>query len=279
MRGLATEVFHEGIRIIGLKIVEKGQQREDVFATLTEQCRDPQYVGLDLNSMIAANNVTARRYIELVEKFGLDFARAAEAKVVEDSEAMARSKLRDLPDGTWKSRVYGTAVDKRAQKLRIFQIVCSMTKKDDELFLDFTGTSPQSDDATNSTFPSTMAPPRCGPVQPALLGTSPWSDGKMVPISWNIPEGSILNCKYPAAAGNGPGVGGIMVTALSECLAQMLYAGGRLDDVNAPWHVLPYQGGPGFFYGGHNREGDCNGPGPVRHPRQRLGSSPPRGTV
>ena len=278
MRGLATEVFHEGIRIIGLKIVEKGQQREDVFATLTEQCRDPQYVGLDLNSMIAANNVTARRYIELVEKFGLDFARAAEAKVVEDSEAMARSKLRDLPDGTWKSRVYGTAVDKRAQKLRIFQIVCSMTKKDDELFLDFTGTSPQSDDATNSTFPSTMAHLGVA-LSNQLYWDVPWSDGKMVPISWNIPEGSILNCKYPAAAGNGPGVGGIMVTALSECLAQMLYAGGRLDDVNAPWHVLPYQGGPGFFYGGHNREGIVTAQGLYDIHGSGLGAAPTRDGV
>lgn len=278
MRGLATEVFHEGIRILGLKIVEKGQQREDVFATLTEQCRDPQYVSLDLNSMIAANNVVGSRYVELLDKFGLDFAKAAEAKVIEDSETMARAKLRDLPDGTWRSRVYGTAVDKRAQALRIFQVVCTMTKKDDELFLDFEGTSPQSDDATNSTLPCTMAH-FCVALSNQLYWDVPWSDGKMAPISWNIPEGSILNASYPAAAGNGPGVGGIMVGALSECLAQMLYAGGRMEDVNAPWHVLPYQGGPGFFYGGLNREGLITAQGLYDIHGSGLGAAPSRDGV
>ena len=29
----ATEIFHEGIRILGLKIVEKGKFRKDVFGT------------------------------------------------------------------------------------------------------------------------------------------------------------------------------------------------------------------------------------------------------
>ena len=50
LRGLASEVYHEGIRIQGLKLVEKGEFREDVFRCLIQQCRDPEYVGLDLKS-------------------------------------------------------------------------------------------------------------------------------------------------------------------------------------------------------------------------------------
>jgi len=41
LRGGAYEIFHEGICIPGLKIVEKNEFREDVFQTLTGQCRDP----------------------------------------------------------------------------------------------------------------------------------------------------------------------------------------------------------------------------------------------
>ena len=78
-------------------------------ATLTQQCRDPEYVGLDLKSRIAANNVCNRRFLELVEKFGPDFVRAAGQKLVDDAEQLARAKLRSLPNGTWRSRVYGTA--------------------------------------------------------------------------------------------------------------------------------------------------------------------------
>ena len=35
LRGAAQEIFHEGICVPGLKIVEKGEFREDVFQTLT----------------------------------------------------------------------------------------------------------------------------------------------------------------------------------------------------------------------------------------------------
>ena len=101
LRGAATEIFHEGIRISGLKVVERGEFREDVFRSLTEQCRDPQYVGLDLKAMIAGNNVCARRYLELVEKFGIEFVQEAGEKTIRDTEEMARAKLRSLPDGRW----------------------------------------------------------------------------------------------------------------------------------------------------------------------------------
>jgi N-methylhydantoinase B len=104
LRGAAQEIYHEGIRVLGLKVVERGEFREDVFKTLTEQCRDPQYVGLDLKAMIAGNNVCARRYLGLVEKFGLRFVQAAGEKMIQDSESKARAKLRSLPDGRWLSQ-------------------------------------------------------------------------------------------------------------------------------------------------------------------------------
>ncbi len=57
LRGAATEIFHEGIRLLGLKIVEGGIFRQDVFKTIVEQCRDPHYVGMDIKSRTAANTV------------------------------------------------------------------------------------------------------------------------------------------------------------------------------------------------------------------------------
>jgi len=215
-----------------------------------EQCRDSHYVELDLRSRIAGNNVAARRFLELVERFGIDFVEAACRKMIEDSERLARSKLRSLPDGAWTSRLYATGMGRPEP----YQIVCRMTKRADELFLDFAGTSPQLNDDQNSTLPSSTAH-----IALALTNTVfwdvPWSDGKMVPVHLDIPEGTILNCRFPAACGGAPRVGQILVSAVSECVAKMLYAGGRYEDINAGWQGLWYEGGPGFFYGGHNRDG------------------------
>ncbi|HET9881773.1 MAG TPA: hydantoinase B/oxoprolinase family protein [Candidatus Binatia bacterium] len=255
LRGGAYEIFHEGICIPGLKIVEKNEFREDVFQTLTGQCRDPQYVGLDLKAMIAGNNICAKRYLGLVEKFGLKFVQLAGEKMIADSESKARAKLRSMPDGTWVTRQYVTTLDRKTRKSVAQQLYCTMTKKRDELLFDFTGTSPQTDTDHNSTLPSTVAHLALA-LTNTLFWDVPWSDGKMRPVKVHVPEGSILNCKYPAACGAGPRIGNVLVSTVCEAVAKMIYASGRYDDVNASTTGnLEFVGGPGYFYGGHTREG------------------------
>jgi N-methylhydantoinase B len=78
----------------------------------------------------------------------------------------------------------------------------------------------------------------------------------MRPVKIHVPEGSILNCKYPAACGAGPRIGNVLVSTVCEAVAKMIYASGRYDDVNASTTGnLEFVGGPGYFYGGHTREG------------------------
>ncbi|HWP24649.1 MAG TPA: hydantoinase B/oxoprolinase family protein, partial [Candidatus Binatia bacterium] len=255
LRGAAQEIFHEGICVPGLKIVEKGEFREDVFQTLTGMCRDPQYVGLDLKAMIAGNNICAKRYLGLVEKFGLKFVQLAGEKMIEDAEAKARAKLRSMPDGTWVTRQYVTTLDRKTRKSVAQQLFCTMTKRGDELSFDFTGTSPQTDTDHNSTLPSTVAHLALA-LTNTLFWDVPWSDGKMRPVKVHVPQGSILNCKYPAACGAGPRIGNVLVSTVCEAVAKMIYASGRYDDVNASTTGnLEFVGGPGYFYGGHTREG------------------------
>ncbi len=255
LRGGAYEIFHEGICVPGLKIVEKGDFREDVFQTLTGMCRDPQYVGLDVKAMIAGNNICAKRYLGLVEKFGLEFVQLAGEKMIEDSEAKTRAKLKSMPDGTWVTRQYVTTLDRKTRKSVAQQLYCTMTKKHDELHFDFAGTSPQTDTDHNSTLPSTVAHLALA-LTNGLFWDVPWSDGKMRPVKINVPEGTILNCKYPAACGAGPRIGNVLVSTVCEAVAKMIYASGRYDDVNcSTTGNLEFVGGPGYFYGGHTREG------------------------
>lgn len=278
VRGAATEIYHEGIRVLGLKVVERGEFREDVFKTLTEQCRDPQYVGLDVKAMIAGNNVCARRYLGLVEKFGLEFVQVAGKKMIEDSESKARAKLRSMPDGAWVSRVYLTTPHRKERSAIPTQILCSMTKRSDELHLDFAGTSPQTGHDINSTLPSTMAH-----IAVALTNTVfwdvPWSDGKLRPVKISVPEGSILNCKFPAACAAAPVVGGILVAAVCECAGKMLFAAGRHEDVTASWYSMWYEGGPGYIPAGHNREGIRTAMGIYDIHGSGLGATPTRDGV
>jgi len=278
LRGGATEIFHEGIRILGLKVVERGEFREDVFQSIVQQCRDPDYVGLDLKSRIAANNICAQRYLELIDKLGKDFVVAAAQKLIDDAERLARERLRSIPDGIWTARSYGTRPDRKTGGAGIYQIVAKLTKQGDELEIDFDGSSDQTDGDLNSTLPNTQAHVAIS-LTNTLFWNVPWSDGKLAPVHLKVPEGSILHCRYPAACSQGPRVGTAIVAAINECLDKMLYAAGQLEDINATWGGQWTAGGPGYFYGGHNREGlpvaqglyDIHGSG--------LGASPSRDGV
>ncbi len=278
LRGSATEIYHEGIRILGLKIVERGEFREDVFKTITEQCRDPDYVGMDLKSRTAANNVCVRGLQALVTRFGTDFFVAAGQKLIDDAERLARATLLAIPDGTWRSRIYGTARAPGAQEAQPYQVVCTMTKTGDRLVVDFAGSSGQLVGDQNSTLPSTLAHVAIG-LTNQLFWHVPWSDGKMRPVEVRVPEGSVLHCSFPAACGRSPRTGQYVVEAVRECLSRMLFAGGNYADVNASWGSFWYLGGPGFFYGGHNARGLPNPQGLYDIHGGGLGATPTRDGV
>lgn len=101
----------------------------------------------------------------------------------------------------------------------------------------------------------------------------------MRPVKVVVPEGSILNCTFPAACGAAPMIGGFLVGALMECIGKMLYAGGLKDDINACWSGYWYWGGPGYLYGGHNREGLTTAQGLYDLHGGGLGATPARDGV
>ncbi|MEE8515250.1 MAG: hydantoinase B/oxoprolinase family protein [Alphaproteobacteria bacterium] len=284
LRGGATEIFHEGVRSCGIKLVENGKIRLDVFKNLTEQCRDPEYVGLDLKSRIAANNVCARGFLQLIEKYGAEFVQTACRKLHEDSESMARARLTSLPDGTWRATNFGCSTDLKTGGAKVFQVVCTMTKQGDEITFDYTGTSPQSDDANNSTYVGTWGQLFVA-LTSQLFWNITWNGGMTKPVTMTIPEGTLNNCRYPAACGGAPGVGNFTTQTASACIAKMLYAAGLDHDVNASLYGAgsggggSNSGGIGAMYGGHNQHGLPVGQGLYDRHAHGFGAAPYRDGV
>ncbi|MBI3079629.1 MAG: hydantoinase B/oxoprolinase family protein, partial [Deltaproteobacteria bacterium] len=253
MHASTTELYQEGIKILGLKIVEGGRFRPDVFRTIVEQTRDPQLVGLDIKARIAANNVCARGYLALVEKFGLEFVRDASERIIQDSERMARAKLRSLPDGTWQARRYG---DQDGLHERPFKLICTMIKRGDEVLFDLTGSSPQNPGSVNDTLPATWASLFIV-LASQLFWDVPWNGGMFAPVRLVAPEGTVVHCRFPAACSTGVlTVGDMVPQAAHECIAKMFYAGGLREDVTSGWiggHDHP-------SFGGVNQHGnECAG--------------------
>ncbi|MBI2953142.1 MAG: hydantoinase B/oxoprolinase family protein [Chloroflexi bacterium] len=245
----ATNIWQEGLSIKGLKIIEKGRFRPEIFNTVCGHSRDPHLVGLDTKAKIAANNVCAKQLLTLVQKYSLEFVEAANERIIEDSEKMVRAKLASLPDGVWRSRIYGD-IDGLTE--RPYKVVCTMTKKGDEVAFDFTGSSRQNAGSLNSTLPATWGS-LFVVLASQLFWDVPWNGGMLRPVTLIAPEGTVVNCRYPAAVSCGVKSAGTMVTSTAHaCIARMLLAAERIEEVNSGWRGAS---GSSVSFGGISQHG------------------------
>src|SRR5262252_4725392 len=86
----ATEICHEGIRIAGIKLIDRGKLRRDVFDAITNMTRQAVMVGLDLKCEIAANNVARTRMQEMFAQYGARMLEAVCADMISHTASMLR---------------------------------------------------------------------------------------------------------------------------------------------------------------------------------------------
>jgi N-methylhydantoinase B len=186
----ATEICHEGIRIPGIKLVERGELRKDLFDAFINMTRQPVMVGLDLKSEIAANNVAKARMQALYEQFGPELVAAVSQEMLHYSEAILRKRIGEIPDGEWRDTGTIHAGD-------TWKVDVALKKTGDRLFFDFTGSSPQAKKGINLPYHATF-----GACYEAILSTMaydlPKNHGALRPIEVIAPPGTVVNCTAPA---------------------------------------------------------------------------------
>lgn len=242
----ATDIYSEGFSSPGLKLVSKGELRQDVWDTFLNMVRNPEMVALDLRSLIACNNVAGERMLALIEKYGADAVDEVGRTLIEQSERLLRQRLLELPNGSWQSRQYIEV------KGEISKILLTMTKQADTLTFDFTGSSPQSPHSVNCTKWAALGG-LFAPLFPLLCYDITWNQGAVAPIRMIAPEGSIVNCMRPAPVSVAT-VGAIQSVNNAACSAigKMLAASEKYaDEATAVWHANHFA----VFLFGQTREG------------------------
>lgn len=242
----AENIYTEGFSSPGIRLVEGGEINRDVFDTFLNMVRSPEMVALDMNSMIACNNVARERMISLIEKYGNDTVDEACRTLIQQSEQQLRERLRELPDGQWQSRQYLSVKDE------VMRVVLTMTKKDDELIFDFSGSSPQSQYAINCTKWASLGG-LFAPLFPLLCYDITWNEGVISPVKMIAPEGSIVNCSRPAPVSVAT-VGAIQSVNNAACttIGKMLNASDKYrQEATAVWHANHFA----VFLFGQNQHG------------------------
>jgi N-methylhydantoinase B len=211
----ATEICHEGIRIPGIKLVEGGKLRQDLFDAFINMTRQPVMVGLDLKCEIAANNVAKARMQALYEQFGPELVTAVSQEMLHYSEAILRRRISEIPDGSWSDTGSIHAGE-------TWNVHVKLTKKDDRLLFDFTGSSAQAKKGINLPYHATF-----GACYESILCTLaydlPKNHGALKPLEVIAPAGTVVNPTPPAPVSLNTTSGGATVKFVANsALMQML---------------------------------------------------------
>ncbi|MGB7100097.1 MAG: hydantoinase B/oxoprolinase family protein [Xanthobacteraceae bacterium] len=242
----AQDIFTEGFSSPGIKIIDRGELRQDLWDTILNMVRSPEMVALDLRSMIACNNVARERMLALIDKYGTKTVDEACVALIDQSEVKLRERLRELPNGRWQSRQYLEV------KGEIYKVLLTMTKQDDTLTFDFTGSSPQSKYSVNCSKWASLGG-LFAPLFPLLCYDIVWNEGAIRPINMIAPEGTIVNCTRPAPVSVAT-VGAIQSVNNAACstIGKMLAASEKYaDEATAVWHANHFA----IFMFGNNQRG------------------------
>jgi N-methylhydantoinase B len=194
---LAVDIYQDGIVIPPLKVRLDTFEESAFVRILLSNIRMPDYTMGDLGAELAALATADRRLLELAQKYGIDTVQACMEEMMNLSETKTRARIREIPEGTYYGEdvIDGLSGD-------TLEIRATVTVKDDEMEVDFEGTSPQCNDAPlNSSFGGTVSAVYSY-LKSILTGEEvPGNNGCNRPIRVRVPEGTLLNPYRPAAVG------------------------------------------------------------------------------
>jgi N-methylhydantoinase B len=241
----AHSIFEEGVRIPPVKIWRKGVYNADLIKLIMHQVRTPEWCKADLNALIAACRVAARRVTEICERFGDDvFVSATEELLARNHRAM--KALIDSSIGEEPVSFEDYICDD-GLGFGPYKIKCTMWREDGKVVLDFAGTDPQSNGSINFFLNENMMRMFFGiymimVFDPQIL----FNDGYYDLIDIRIPEGSLLKPKFPAALSGRTHALGRLFDILGGLLGQK---------TPAFLNAAGFSSSPHLFYSGRDKTG------------------------
>ncbi len=193
----ANSIVEEGIYIDPFKLVEAGRFREDAVRKLLTDApypaRNPEQNIADLKAQVAANEKGVAELNNIVRHYGLAVVRAYMGHV-QDNAADAVAKV--------IAKLKNARFEVETDQGNVIKVALKIDRKTKTAVVDFTGTSPQSQDMFNAPEPITRA---CVlyVFRTLVDDDIPLNAGCLRRIKIVVPKGSMLRPRFPAAVAGG----------------------------------------------------------------------------
>ena len=245
----SSELYQEGLIIPPIKFVKRGVVDPEISRLIRSNVRTPEIQMGDLRAQISDNNTGKRRMLEIVEQYGVDVVHGAMDAIMDYSERRMREEISLMPDGEYSAVDYIESIlpDDGDVDIRV-----KVTKKDDTLVFDYTGTHTQVDRPVNAPLGVTIAG-----IYFVLISitdpTIPVNDGCFRPITLKIPKGCLMNPNRPAPVAGGnvetsQRNADVILKAFSQIVPEKVPAAGQGTMNNITIGGLKDDGEPWTFY-------------------------------
>jgi N-methylhydantoinase B len=247
------DVFEEGLFIPLVKLYDGGVLNQSVIDLIRWNVRTPDEVVGDIRSQIAANHVCAEKICQMLKDNDMESLDDLADQVIGRTEKGMREEIAKIPDGIYRAE--GIVEQAKGKDNIIIKVAVEV--KGSDITVDLNGSSPQVDWGGNVVYNFTYA--YVFMAMKSMFGPDiPNNDGCAAPIKMKAPEGTVVNCRFPAAVAARLMVGHflteIIYRALSKVVpskviaasggtpAQMNVFYGRRND-RKPWHSVIIRGG------------------------------------
>ncbi len=197
----ATSIWEEGLRIPPIKVFERGVLNEAALAVILNNTRTPETNRSDLMALIGGCRAAERRVIEICDRFGTEtFALACDALLHRTRDAVAELIRRYIPE---EPVSFTDWVDDDGLGNGPFKMVLTLWREGDVCHADWTGTADQAPGSINFHIHEGLCKLFFGiymimAFDPEIL----FNDGLYDVFEVTLPEGSLLNPRFPAPLSN-----------------------------------------------------------------------------
>ncbi len=247
------DVFEEGIFIPLVKLYDKGVLNESVLDLIRWNVRTPDEVIGDIRSQIAANHVCGEKICQMLKESDLENLDDLADQIIGLTEKSMREEIEKIPDGVYRTR---GVIEQMKGKDDII-IEAKVEIRGSDIIVDLEGSSGQVNWGGNVVYNFTYAYVFMA-VKSMFAPDIPNNDGCARPIRLTAPEGTVVNCKFPAAVAARMGVGHFLTEVIYRALSDVLpgkviaASGGTPAAMNVfygkrkdarPWHSVIIRGG------------------------------------
>ncbi len=247
------DVFEEGIFIPLVKLYDKGVLNESVLDLIRWNVRTPDEVIGDVRSQIAANHVCGEKICQMLKESDLENLDDLADQIIGLTEKSMREEIEKIPDGIYRTR----GVIEQMKGNDDIIIEAKVEIKGSDIIVDLEGSSGQVNWGGNVVYNFTYAYVFMA-IKSMFAPDIPNNDGCARPIRLTAPEGTVINCRFPAAVAARMGVGHFLTEVIYRALSDVLpgkviaASGGTPAAMNVfygkrkdarPWHSVIIRGG------------------------------------